>query len=103
MVISSSESLFAFYIIFSLLTGKSRFLYDKQDASFMDLPSPVDAHTASEPPHHCPICARRNEEERQMCGRFIRKAGAIIGVAVHGVTFHAADFAFLRAEQGLAR
>jgi len=103
MGISSGESLFAFYIFFSSLTGESRFLYDKEDASFMDLPSPVDAHATLEPPHNCPICARREEEEIQTRGRFIRKAGAIIGVAIHGATFHAADFAFLRAEQGPAR
>ncbi len=30
MSISSSESLFTFYIIFSLLMGESRFLYDKK-------------------------------------------------------------------------
>ena len=69
----------------------------------MDLPSTVDAHAASEPPHNCPICARHEEEEIQTRGRFIRKAGATIGVAVHGATFHVADFAFLRAEQGPAR
>ena len=103
MGISSGESLFAFYIFFSSLTGASRFLYDMEDASFMDLPSPLDAHAASEPPHNCPICARREEEEIQMRGRFVRKAGAIIGVAVHGATFHPADFAFVRAEQGPAR
>jgi len=100
---SSGESLFAFYIIFSSLTGESRFLYDKQDASFMDLPLPLNTHAALEPPHNCPICARREEEEIQTCGRVIREAGAVIGVAVHGATFHVADFAFLRAEQGPTR
>lgn len=105
MGISSGESLFAFYIIFSSLTGESRFLYDKEDASFVDLPSPLNAHAASEPPNNCPICVDRQEEVRQMRGCFIRDAvrGRVIAVAIHGATFHVADFVFLRAEQGPAR
>jgi DNA (cytosine-5)-methyltransferase 1 len=87
---------------FSLI-GESRFLYDKKDASFMDPPPPVDPHAASEPPNNCTICARREEEELQARGRFVRKDGVTNGVAVHGVTYHAGDFAFIRAEQGPAR
>jgi hypothetical protein len=83
--------------------GESRFLYDKKDASFVDLPPPVDAHAASEPPNNCTICARHEEEEVQARGRFVRNGAAIIGVAVHGATFHVGDFALLRTEQGPAR
>ena len=83
--------------------GQSRFLYDKKDASFVDPPPPVEAHAASEPPNNCTICARREEEEMQARGRVVRKGAAIIGVAVHGATFHVGDFALLRAEQGPAR
>jgi len=70
----------------------------------MDLPSPVDAHAASESPHNCPICACCEEVAIQTSERFVRNAvGAIVGVAVHGATFHVADFAFVRARQGPAR
>ena len=83
--------------------NKSRFLYDKKDASFVDLPPPSDAHAASEPPHNCAICAQREEEEMQAQGRIIRRTGSVTGVAVHGTTFHVGDFALLRAEEGPAR
>lgn len=83
--------------------GESRFLYDKKDASFVDLPPPVDAHAALEPPNNCTICARREEEGIQARGRFVRNGAAIIGVAVHGATYHVGDFVLLRAEQGPAR
>ena len=78
-------------------------MYDKKDASFTDLPLPVDAHAAADPPHNCAICARRGEEEMRAHGRIMRKAGAVTGVAVHGSTFHVGDFALVRAEQGPAR
>ena len=78
-------------------------MYDKKDASFTDLPLPVDAHAAADPPHNCAICARRGEEEMRTHGRIMRKAGAVTGVAVHGSTFHVGDFALVRAEQGPAR
>jgi DNA (cytosine-5)-methyltransferase 1 len=81
----------------------SRFLYDKKDASFVDLPPPSDAHAASEPPHNCAICVQREEEEMQAQGRIIRRTGSVTGVAVHGATFHVGDFALLRAEEGPAR
>jgi DNA (cytosine-5)-methyltransferase 1 len=83
--------------------SESRFLYDKKDASFVDLPPPSDAHAASEPPHNCAICAQREEEEMQAQGRIIRRTGSVTGVAVHGATFHVGDFALLRAEEGPAR
>src|SRR5712691_9267337 len=82
--------------------GNLRFLYDKKDTSFVDSPPPVDAHANSEPPHNCTTCALR-EEEMQLRGCIIRKAGTTIGVAVHGTTFHLGDFALLRAEKGPAR
>lgn len=69
----------------------------------MDPPPPVDAHAHPEPPHNCTTCVLHEEEEMQSRGRIIRKAGAIIGVAVRGTTFHVGDFALLRAEQGPAR
>lgn len=99
---SSGGSLF-FYISFTELICHSRFLYDKKDASFVDPPPPADAHANSEPPHNCTTCALREEEDMQTRGRIIRKAGAIIGVAMHGMTFHVGDFALLRAEKGPAR
>ncbi len=80
-----------------------RFLYDKRDASFVDLPPPVDVHAASEPPHNCATCAQREEEEMQAQGRIIRRTGSITGVAIHGTTYHVGDFALLRAEEGPAR
>jgi hypothetical protein len=83
--------------------GGSRFLYDKKDASFVDLPPPVDADAASDPPHNCVICAQREEEEMQAQGLIIRRMGAVTGVAIHGATFHAGDFVLLRAEEGPAR
>jgi DNA (cytosine-5)-methyltransferase 1 len=83
--------------------GGSRFLYDKKDASFVDLPPPIDAHAASDPPHNCAICAQREEEDMQAQGRIIRRTGSVIGVAVRGATFHVGDFVLLRAEQGPAR
>ena len=85
------------------LMCESRFLYDKKDASFVDLPPASDAHAASEPPHNCTICAQREEEEMRAQGRVIRRTGAVTGVAVHGATFHVGDFALLRAEEGPAR
>jgi DNA (cytosine-5)-methyltransferase 1 len=87
----------------SLLIGESRFLYDKKDASFVDLPPPIDAHAVSDPPNNCAICAQREEQEIQAQGRIIRKTGSVTGVAVHGATFHVGDFALLRAEEGPAR
>jgi hypothetical protein len=84
------------------LMGVPRFLYDKKDASFMDLP-PVDANVMPGTPHNCAICARREEEAIQVHGRIIRRAGAATGVAIHGATLHVGDFALLRAEQGPAR
>lgn len=92
-----------FLAFLPLLMSESRFLYDKKDASFVDLPPPTDAHAASEPPHNCAICARREEEEMQAHGRVIRRTGSVTGVAVHGATFHVGDFALLRAEEGPAR
>jgi DNA (cytosine-5)-methyltransferase 1 len=83
--------------------SESRFLYDKKDASFVDLPIPSDAYAASEPPHNCAICAQREEVEMQAQGRIIRRAGSVTGVAVHGATFHVGDYALLRAEEGPAR
>ncbi|KAH9984055.1 S-adenosyl-L-methionine-dependent methyltransferase, partial [Russula compacta] len=80
-----------------------RFLYDKKDASFMDLPPPIDAHITPDAPHNCIICARREEEQIKAHGRIIRKAGTVTGVAIHGATFHVGDFAILRAEEGPAR
>ena len=99
---SSGRSLSS-YISFTKLIGNSRFLYDKKDASFVDPPPPVEAHATLEPPHNCTTCALREEEDMQTRGRIIRKAGAIIGVAIHGATFHVGDFALLRAEKGPAR
>jgi len=83
--------------------SESRFLYDKTDASFVDLPPPVDAHATSEPPHNCVVCAQREEEEMRAQGRVIRRTGAVTGVAVHGTTFHVGDFVLVRAEEGPAR
>jgi len=83
-----------------MLMGELRFLYDKKDASFLDLPPPVDPHAASDPPHNCTVCAQR---EIQAEGRIIRRTGSVTGVAIHGTTFHAGDFVLLRAEQGPAR
>ncbi|KAI9510780.1 S-adenosyl-L-methionine-dependent methyltransferase [Russula earlei] len=80
-----------------------RFLYDKKDASFTDLPPPVDAHAAPDPPQNCSICARCEEEDIRAHGRIVRMAGAVTGVAIRGATFHVGDFALLRAEQGPAR
>jgi len=82
---------------------ESRFLYDKKDASFMDLLSPAYTHLALDPPHNCSVCARREEEEIQAHGRIVRVAGAVSGVSIYGSTFHVGDFALLRAEQGPAR
>jgi hypothetical protein len=95
-------------VIFSLpayffLMYESRFLYDKKDASFMNLPFPAYSNLALDPPHNCSVCARREEEEIQSHGRILRAAGAITGVAIYGSTFHVGDFVFLRAEQGPAR
>jgi hypothetical protein len=80
--------------------GESKFLYDKKDASFVDLPPPIDPHAASDPPHNCTICARRNEEGMQTQGRIIRRMGTVTRVAVNGATFHVGDFVLMRAEQG---
>lgn len=92
-----------FTCLHRLLIVESRFLYDKKDASFVDLPSPSDAHAASEPPNNCTICAQREEEEMQAHGRIIRRTGSVTGVAVRGATYHVGDFALLRAEEGPAR
>jgi hypothetical protein len=59
-------------------------LYDKNDASFADLPPPIDPYAASDPPHNCTICAQR-EEDMQTQGRIIRRIGTVSGV---GATFH---------------
>ena len=90
-------------MVYTLLTGKLRFLYDKKDASFVDLPPPVDPHAASDPPHNCTSCAQREEKEVQAEDRIIRRTGSVTGVAIHGETYHAGDFVLLRAEQGPAR
>lgn len=92
-----------FYLVYTLLMHELRFFYDKKDASFVDLPPPVDPHAASDPPHNCTGCAQREEKEILAEGRIIRRIGSVTGVAVHGATFHAGDFVLLRAEQGPAR
>ena len=79
--------------------GELRFLYDKKDASFVDLPPPIDPDAASNPPHNrTMICAQR-KEEMQMQGRILHRIGTVSGVAVNGATFHVGDFVLLRAEQ----
>src|SRR6266702_331350 len=78
----------------------SRFVYDKTDASFAE-PLPAPPHT--DPPYNCTVCARREEEEIEAHGRVVRRAGGVVGVAVHGTTFHVGDFALVRAEEGPSR
>ena len=77
-----------------------RFAYDKTDASFTE---PLPAPPATDPPHNCAVCARREEEQIEAHGRIVRRDGGVVGVAVHGTTFHIGDFALVRAEAGPSR
>ncbi|KAF8262785.1 S-adenosyl-L-methionine-dependent methyltransferase [Lactarius quietus] len=77
-----------------------RFVYDKTDASFTE---PLSTPPPTDPPHNCAVCARREEEQIEAHGRVVRRAGGVIGVAVHGTTFHIGDFALVRAEAGPSR
>lgn len=54
-------------------------LYDKKDASFVDLPPPIDPYAASDPPYNCTICAQR-EADTQTQGRIIRRICTVSGV-----------------------
>lgn len=77
-----------------------RFMYDKTDASFSE---PLPAPPPTDPPHNCAVCARREEEQIEAHGRIVRRAGSVVGVAVHGTTFHVGDYALVRAEKGPSR
>ena len=77
-----------------------RFVYDKTDASFAE---PPPAPRPTKPPNNCSVCAHCGEEETKAHGRIVRRAGGVVGVAVHGTTFHVADFALVRTEKGPAR
>jgi hypothetical protein len=64
------------------------------------------ARTATHGPavHNCAVCARREEEQIEGHGRIVRRdAGNVVGVAVHGTTFHIGDYALVRAEAGPSR
>jgi DNA (cytosine-5)-methyltransferase 1 len=77
-----------------------RFVYDKTDASFSE---PLPPPPTTDPPHNCAACARREEEQIEAHGRIVRRAGNVVGVAVHGTTFHVGDYALVRTEAGPSR
>ena len=77
-----------------------RFVYDKTDASFSE---PLPTPPPTEPPYNCTVCARHEEEQIEAHGRTVRRDGGVVGVAVHGTTFHIGDYALVRAEAGPSR